>query len=42
MFKLFIDPQFHLTFSGDEKAAWNAFWFDVTGSLGNVKAFNCR
>jgi hypothetical protein len=25
MFKLFIDPQFHLTFSGDEKAAWNAF-----------------
>jgi len=25
MFQLFVDPQFHLTFSDDEKAAWNAF-----------------
>ena len=36
-----LAPQFDLILSDDEKAAWNAFWPDVTGFLGNVNAVNC-
>jgi hypothetical protein len=35
-------PQLDLLLSDDEKAAWNAFRYVVTGFLGNVNAVNFR